>query len=401
MPTSDIERLEVQPITAERPHPADPISRALLLAIARQPTPDSAQNISQLAEKVSDWESFLSLAETHRILPSVYTRLKESGAAVPPEVDIRLQAGYERNALQCVINAAELIAILNAFDREMIPAIPYKGIVLAASVYRDMTARPAGDLDLLVHKRDLARASAALFKRGFTRLTPIDAEGIPLIKNLNEYQFERPSDGMQLELRWTLDLGHQAFTRYLGLDWMWPSRRTIQLAGAEVSNLSPEIALLVLCMHGSKHAWSHLVWICDVTQLLASSPALDWNEVIREAKKSGLSRTLALGVLLAYQITDAMVPETLLRRFQSDSAMSALALQIQEILFDPSPSLPENHVPYKVRLLESRDRLRYFFSLDALRPNERDRAVLSLPKSLHALYYLVRPFRILRDRSVR
>ena len=71
------------------------------------------------------------------------------------------------------------------------------------------------------------------------------------------------------------------------MDWAWPERRTVTVAGAEVPNLSPEKTLLVLCMHGSKHAWSRLIWICDVAQLLAACPGLDWNKVNREAKRLG------------------------------------------------------------------------------------------------------------------
>jgi hypothetical protein len=400
MPIRDTELLEAPHATAEEPS-ADSASRALLLALVRQPGNAESQNVSGLVAKVRDWDSFLYLAGEHRVSPMVYSRLRECGVALPRAVEARLRAEFERNALQCLINAAELIALLGSLNREMIPAMPYKGIVLAASAYGDLSARPAGDLDLLVYQQHLAQTSEVLFARGFTRLTPVDANGTPTIENLHEYQFERLADGLQLELRWTLDLGHPAFTRHLGLEWMWPNRRTVRLAGADVPDLSPEIALLVLCMHGSKHVWSRLVWICDVAQLLASSPDLDWNKVIREAGKSGLSRTLALGVILAHEIIGAAVPEGLLRRFQSDRWMSALAQHIQETLFDSPSSLPGNRVPYKVRLLEFRDRFRYLFSLNMLRPNDKDRAALPLPKSLHALHYLIRPFRILRDRSAR
>jgi hypothetical protein len=401
MPTSDIERLEAQDTTAEEPCRADPAIRALLLALVRQQTSAGTANIAQLAEKITYWELLLSLVEGHGILPLTYARLRESGAALPPAIETRLRAGYERNALQCMINAAELIAIQSAMNREKIPVFPYKGVALAASVYHDLTARPAGDLDLLVHRHHLAQASEVLFERGFKRLTPIHADGTPLISNLNEYQFERPSDGLQLELRWKLDLGHPGFTRDLSMEWMWPTRQIVNLAGAEIPSLSPEIMLLVLCMHGSKHGWPRLVWILDVGQLLLAFPTLNWEEVIREGKKLGLSRTLALGVLLAHRMASANVPESVLHRFTSDSTMLTLARQVEKGPFDPNSSGLTSRTGYWVELLEWSDRIRYFFSLESLRPNHVDRAALPLPKSLHALYYVIRPLRILRDRLTR
>lgn len=398
MPTSDIERLEVQDATAEEPHRADSATRALLLALVQQPEGAGTANISLLAEKVAHWELFLSLIEKHGVLPLAYARLRESGAPVPPAIETRLHIGYERNTLQCVINAAELIAILSALNRENIPALPYKGVALAASAYHDLTARPAGDLDLFVHQQHLAQASEVLFERGFKRLTPIYADGTPMIPNLNEYQFERSSDGLQLEVRWKLDLGHPGFTRNLTMEWMWPSRQIVNFAGAKIPNLSPEITLLVLCMHGSKHGWPRLIWILDVAQLLLSFPALDWNAVIREGRKSGLSKTLALGVLLAHRVVGASIPESVLRRFTADSSMLTLARHVEEAPFDPSSSVLSNRTGYRVQLLESSDRIRYLFSLKSLRPNDIDRAVLPLPKKLRGLYYVIRPLRILWDR---
>jgi hypothetical protein len=78
-----------------------------------------------------------------------------------------------------------------------------------------------------------------------------------------------------------------------------------------------------------------------------------------------------------------------------------LAQHIRKNLFDAPGSTPIGRVPYGIQMLDFRDRIRLLFSLDILRPNERDRAAFPLPKSLHALYYLIRPVRIFWDRSAR
>jgi hypothetical protein len=278
--------------------------------------------------------------------------------------------------------------------------MPFKGVVLGASIYGDLSARPAGDLDVLIHHRHLVRASAILLERGYELDTAVRADGIPAAPDYYEYHFERQADGMMIELRWRLELIPR-FRSNLGLDWVWPSRRIAVIAGAEVPNLDPEITLLVLCMHGSKHAWSRLIWICDVAQLLASSPALDWEEVIHEAKRVGLWRALALGVLLAHGVACAPVPQDVLRCFESDSTAQSLARHFQKNPLDKPGCLPTGRMPYNIRLLGFRDRVRSFLSPDSLRPNKRDRAALNLPQSLHVLYYLVRPLRILWDRSPR
>ena len=378
--------------------PADRESCELLRAIARS---SDAEQVRRLAAEVSDWDSLLGLAEEHCVFPMLRLRLADMGSAVPMFVQERVRTDYDRNMLHSLANAVELIAVLKALEDEMIPAMPFKGVVLSASVYHDLSARPAGDLDLLIHHSDLPRAATVAAQRGYDLITPVWPDGTPIKPDYYEYHFERQADGRVLELRWRLELSDPRFKRDLGMKWVWPRRRSTMLAGAEVPDMSPEIKLLMLCMHGSKHMWSRLLWICDVAQLLDSSPNLDWNEVIDEAKGTGLRRTLALGILLAHQVTGATVPQTILQRFEADTTACKLAQHIQENLFDAPGSTPKGRMPYGLQLLDFRDRVRWLLSPTLLQPNERDRAAFPLPRSLHPLYYLIRPFRIFWDRSAR
>jgi hypothetical protein len=377
--------------------PLDRESCELLRVVARRPI--DSHRIARLAGDVRDWDSLLTSAREHGVLQMLFLLLADLDPVVPPAAQEYLRAEYHRNVFHSLANAAELIGVLKALYDEGIEAMPFKGVVLGTSVYGDLATRPAGDVDVLIHYRHLARATALLLERGYKLTTPFHADGTLVYPGNCEYGFERASDGMVFELRWRLT--EPRFRRNLGMDWVWPQRRVAMLAGAEVPDLSPEIALLVLCMHGSKHAWSRAIWICDVAQLLAASPGLDWKEIIQESKRLGLGRMLALGVLLAHRMVGAAVPQAVLRRFESDAITTSLAQHVQEHLFDAPGSAPMGSVPYNFRLLGFHDRMRLLLSLDLLRPNKRDRAAIHLPPALDALYYLVRPLRILWDRSAR
>ncbi|MGA9667895.1 MAG: nucleotidyltransferase family protein [Terracidiphilus sp.] len=379
--------------------PADRERCELLRALVRRPGDDLL--LDRLAKSVCDWDSLITTASQHGVLAMLFSRLSEIGTTAPPAAQERLEAEFHRNAFHSLANASELIAILKAFDRETIPAIPFKGVVLAATAYCNLTTRPAGDLDVLIHYRNLARASALMLERGYKLKRPMTADGKPFTAETCEYTFVRQSDGMVAEQRWKLEFTQPGFRRNLGLDWVWPERRTAMLAGAEVPDLRPEMTLLVLCMHGCKHAWSRLIWICDVAQLLESFPDLDWREVTREAKRSGLWRALALGVLLAHRVADSAVPIRLLQRFESDASVGRLARYIEDNLFDKPGGLPACDTPYYVQMLGFRDRIRFLMSRDFWRPNDRDLAAIQLPKSLSPLYYLVRPIRIFLNKLAR
>lgn len=370
----------------------------LLRAIVRPSVTDL--EIRELAGNIHDWGETLRVAKQHRVVPMLFSRLTQADAPIPPQAQEQLQSEYRRNLFHCMANAAELIALLKVFEAQTIPIMPFKGVVLAASIYGDHTARTAGDLDLLVHPRDLQRATQLMIDRGYTLHTPTNADFSPANPDDCEYHFERRSDGMVAELRWKLELVWRRFEHDLGMDWGWPRRRTATLAGATVPDLDAETTLLLLCMHGSKHVWDRLGWIVDVAQLLASSPLLNWKRIELEARRTGLWPSLAFGVSLAHRVCGAPVPAPVLRRFES-SSVRKLAEHIDANLFDSPGSRPPGSIPYIFRILGFRDQLRLLLSLDLFKPTERDRAAIALPRRLQVLYYIVRPLRLLFDRSPR
>jgi hypothetical protein len=294
-------------------------SRQLLRALMRRPNAQSREGVELLLEGFKDWGILLDLAQEHRVTQIVFAQLRNMELEIPENVYKLLRAQYEQNALHSLVSAAELIALLRVFDRESIQAMPIKGVVLAVSIYGDLAARSAGDLDLLVRYHDLSRATTIMVERGYELITAVRADGMPVDDSYFEYKFVRPTDGMFVELRWRLDLADSRFKRDLGINWVWPTRRTALIAGAEVPNISPTNTLLLLCMHGSKHLWSRLLWMCDVAQLLEVERELNWDLAIREAKRLGLWRCVALGVLLAHRVLGAAVPEDVLKGFESDA----------------------------------------------------------------------------------
>jgi hypothetical protein len=379
----------------------DPHARALLTAIVQVPVTHEQQDIASLARAIADWDTLIDFAREHRILPLLLSRINGMDASIPREAQERLRSEYDRNAFHTLANAAELVRLLRAFEQQNIPAMPFKGVVLAASFYPSLTMRSAGDLDFLIFYRDLAPATSMLIAKGYELKTEVREDGSPANPDYYEFHFERSSDGMVVELRWRLELIQPRFRRDLGMEWTWPRRRTVSVAGAEAPNLDPVSNLLILCMHGTKHLWSRMIWVCDIARLVAAHPELDWKEVTQEAKQRGLWRALALGVLLAQRICGTAIPEAPLEQFASDRAVHELAEYFRRNMFEESGRMPPTRIPYNLRILDSGDRIRWLLTMEFLRPNERDLAVVRLPNVLYPLYFLVRPFRVLFDRSAR
>jgi hypothetical protein len=370
-----------------------PDEAALLLALVRPQ--DDAQRIRGLVLRIKKIDRLIELARKHGVLPLLCSQLCEVDIALPSELLSRLRYEYRTNLAQNLAAVSELVTLLADFTQSGISALPFKGVALAQSIYGKVGLRPAGDLDLLIHRKNVPRATEILIHHGYELQTVVQENGSPVDVQTYEYHFERPSDGMIVELRWRLTQPH--FHADLGMDWLWPRRRSLTLLGAEVPAMSPEDTLIVLCLHGSKHGWSRLIWLRDVAQSLACHPDLDWNSTVRDAHRFGLSGTLALGVSLSVQIAGMQVPERTRRYLQRRPRMRKLAEHLNRNLFDDLKRVPIARVPYHAQLLGFRDRLRWRWGLRPWRPNQRDRHAMQFPPALNFLYYFLRPLRLARD----
>ncbi|MGA8042154.1 MAG: nucleotidyltransferase family protein, partial [Terracidiphilus sp.] len=167
---------------------------------------------------IQDWDAFIALAEQHRIGPLCHAVLEGTGAALPVAAAQKLARVRERHSLLNLARAAELLQVLEAFHAAKIDVMPFKGVVLAAQIYGDITLRAAGDLDLLIRWEDLGRATEIIHARGYKLVIPLRPDGRPAWVGGFEYKFERPFDGMILELSWKMDFLDPSFPHLIGLD---------------------------------------------------------------------------------------------------------------------------------------------------------------------------------------
>lgn len=141
----------------------------LLLCCARtQPSPEIGQQIQTLAQQSLDWSYLLQTAARHKVLPLLYQNLKTlCPEAVPKPVLSELRNFFHTNAAHNLFLAQERLKILKLFQDNDIPAIPFKGPVLAASVYGNLALRQFGDLDILVNPKDTIKARELLITQDY------------------------------------------------------------------------------------------------------------------------------------------------------------------------------------------------------------------------------------------
>ena len=368
----------------------------LLLSCARTcMDPEKAARIRVLLHQHdTDWEYLFRTASENGIAPLLYRHLNAiSSEAVPKETMDRLRDRFHDNSRSNLFLTGELIKLLTLFDTHQIPAICFKGPVLAASVYGNLALREFSDLDILIHKQHVAKARELLVSQGYRPQFELnDSQEAAFVRSYPAQSYVRDDDKVVVDLHWTMT--SRDFSFPLEPERLWEDTETISLAGREIRTLSQENLLLFLCVHGGKHGWERLGWICDIAELIRSRKGMNWTTVMDQARTLKSVRMLFLGLCLASDLLEAPLPEEIRARVYSDPAVRSLAAEVSErILREVSPGVFESW-RFQVRI---RDRLwdgcRYCFGL-VMTPTGLEMTLIPLPAVLFPLYYVLRPMRL-------
>ncbi len=347
-----------------------------------------------------DWDYVLAAAGEHGLAPLLHWHLGRGfEGRVPPEVLERLRANFQASKLRGLALIGELVGVSRRFEEAGVLAVPYKGPTLAASVYGDFALRGAGDLDILIPRRDFPKARDILLSMGYeptpwlteTRLSP--AQEAAFLRFEREYGFTRYEAEAVVELQW------EVIPRYfsVALDVESLKTREVALGGAGVKTLAPEELLLVLCVHGAKHFFERLIWISDIAETARGD--LDWSRLSELASAMRCRRILMLGLSLARGLLGAEAPEWLVREAREDAMVATLAEEARAGLFrkpDGSRGLFDESVfhPFHYNMRERRrDRVGYVIR-SATAPNAADWMERPLPERLHAFHYVLKPLRL-------
>jgi hypothetical protein len=365
-------------------------------------------HVQSLVEEGIDWKRLFVLAVLQGVVPLVHRALPTIGC-VPEEVRDRFRRAAGEHTRRNLVLIQELVALLGHLTDEGIRAIPFKGPILALSLYGDLSLRKAGDLDILISPSDLSRAADLMCSLGYQVLTRRGPEGWPCQRGKYELRFLDPDSGISVELRW--GLSSRPLSIPLPFDTLWERCASVELGGASVRCLHPEDLLMILCWHGCQHCWDRLMWVCDIAQILRVHPDLDWSGIEEQARALGRWRMVAMGLLLAGDLLDASLPEGIREKVWAEPLLQRPAEYVRRCLItceilrsqvgedeeEPGKTGKDRRRLHRVFLERRADRLRH--DLQPVRrwvtPNAKDRAMVCLPEGLHFLYYLLRPLRLM------
>jgi len=362
--------------------------------------PERLERIANWNRSALDWSEVLRLAEHHGVLPLAARNLIEHARGLPAEVERTLRSAYDANLRSSLWFTAELARIMQHFERRQLRAVPYKGAVLAQSLYRDLGLRSFSDLDFLISSADFERAKQALAEVGYRP----SADLTPAVERLwlragYERAFSSAAGKNLVELQWAL-LAH-FYGVDLGVeDLMARAGRTV-VGGCEVPCLAPEDSLLVLCLHAAKHLWTRLIWLSDIAETLrtqSQAQTIDYSLAFAQARALGIVRILGVSFWLVKNVLRAKLPQAAEDMIAADPRVPALGAEFAARLVRGA-SYDFESTEYFRRILKLRerrgDRWRYLWRL-VWTPGVGDVAAVQLPEALFPLYRIVRIGRLMR-----
>lgn len=353
------------------------------------------ERVRKLASSDLDWDDLLRMADRHGLQPLLYWHLNSVCPAAVPEPRLQyLRVAFQRVSALNIFLTHELQRLLSLFARNNITAVPYKGPALALQLYGNVALRQFSDLDILVHPRDVLRARDLLVAEDYVPLPPLtDGQQAVLLRTQCNLPFTRDHNRLVVELHWTVSAPH--FARPFETAEFWGRLVDARLQDMNIKLPAPEDLLLALCIHGSKHLWERLAWICDIAGLIESQQELNWGQLIARAQATGSERMLFMGLRLAMDLIEARLPAEVEAAINADPVVTSLAGDVVCHLF--TPELTSSGMSrYFLFQMKARRRLRDKFNYlrFTFTPTEEDLVKIKLPAPLTFIYYLMRPLRM-------
>jgi len=263
------------------------------------------------------------------------------------------------------------------------------------NAYNDLFLRRFVDLDIMVRKEDVAKSIDLLLAAGYEFSKPLNlTQRQVLLRTQHNLQFRRHNGQMIVELHW--EVASHLFASTVQAEDLWKNLAVTELNDAAIKTLSPEDLIFSLLIHGSRHLWERLLWICDVGWIV-SNYELNWQILLERTRSTKTERMFLLGLYLSNMLLNVSLPSVIEKEIAQDRVLEKLARLVIKGIFSgpenqPVPVFKMFEFNLKVRKAWS-SRVRYFRHV--LDPTDRDLSAVALPRALSFGYYFMRPVRLL------
>lgn len=226
---------------------------------------------------------FLDASSAHGVDGLVRRELKSRGqrAAVPPDLAVALDERARRSSMIEAVRRHELARVLSAFQANGLVTLVLKGGALAYTHYPHAHLRPRADTDLLVRKRDVARAIPALEALGYARINSVSRDSV-----FRQASFDRYTGSVRhvIDLHWAIS-NRPLFADMLSFHELVRDAVAVPALVEGARAPGPVHALLLACIHRTAHHDNSdlLFWLYDIKLLANSLSSAEWDTFLETA----------------------------------------------------------------------------------------------------------------------
>lgn len=353
------------------------------------------------AAKVTDWQHFLKLCRSHKLVFVVQAIIKAYPALFPEGVRKDINQSHLNNVTHMMKLSRELILIKQLFDEHQIRFTSLKGPLLAEKVYGNHSnSRKSVDLDIVVDKKDFSKADALLKKQGYR----IAYEGLDSKKKERQFKelkfktshhiaYHHPQKNTKIEIHWML----------LKFSYVSENENTTrELHNQQIRTLNRETEFVYLCNHGYKHLWAALLWLLDVAKL-SSNGLPDAGLIAKLARETDSERAVMSALMLSDELFKTKLQKHFRQHFKQNKRIRKITENMLLMLKMNEQALHMRQsglrTTIKRLLIETHanvfmhKRLKHkFHYLNARIINQSTWEYIPLPSRLYFLYYLIFPF---------
>ncbi len=338
-----------------------------------------------------NWDYFITLIQQHQLTPLIFPYLSKNRNNIPTAAYDRIRSIRQQNAQKALAHVEQTIRLQSLFNKEGIPALFLKGVVLSQILYGDPLLKNSIDIDILVPLKHIRQAAELLQKQGYRMIYP-DIRLSKRQKRINyrishHYDFQHSEKGVRVELHWKL-INPRVLLPF-SFDFLYRRSVKVGLHEHPVNTLSMEDYIIYLSIHGAKHRWYNLAWLKDLSRMLEQNAQQTKLKTLRLSEEMGLERCFLQGCLLSRLIYGV---ETGMPLPENQHRFILMVRKALDIIPEYRTELKSNKFRNLLYQLWLRRNLKYKLTLIfRLRTHHSDWSRVPLPDYLFFLYYPLRP----------
>ena len=278
---------------------------------------NEATQTEKLLKANLDWDYISRKSQEERVSCLIYHHLNnaEFKDYVPEHILEQWKNIYYTNSVRNTVIGEEAKKILKIFDEEKIKVIVLKGVFLAETIYKNIALRPFTDVDILIKKEDLYAADKILNSLGYPSPPYYpDALKSSSLSSINTLVYgKKDSTHFFIHLHWHLINSIwpiDFLVTKIDMEKIWSEAEPNKIDGIDCLTLAPHYLLIYLSEHSFTHSFDRSILLSDISWVLRYyKNRLNWNLVVREAKRFNLSLVLYYSLCFTSKLLNIEIPE--------------------------------------------------------------------------------------------